>query len=55
MRLTYTPNMLRNVPGEIEGFHYFVQVYNIMDGGVNLKVRGLTGTWGGCRHRNAKI
>ena len=24
-------------------------------GGVNLKVRGLTGTWGGCRHRNAKI
>ena len=30
MRLTYTPNMLRNVPGEIEGFHYFVQVYNIL-------------------------
>ena len=26
-----------------------------IDGGVNLKVRGLTGTWGGCRHRNAKI
>ena len=27
----------------------------IIDGGVNLKVRRLTGTWGGCRHRNAKI
>ena len=30
------------------------QIYCI-DGGVNLKVRGLTGTWGECRHRNAKI
>ena len=29
--------------------------YRFIGGGVNLKVRGLTGTWGGCRHRNAKI
>ena len=47
-------------------FHYF-GLYHVtcgqpfdlpcscIDGGVNLKVRGLTGTWKGCRHRNAKI
>ena len=47
-------------------FHYF-GLYHVtcgqpfhlpcscIDGGVNLKVRGLTATWGGCRHRNAKI
>ena len=28
---------------------------HIIDGGVNLKVWALTGTWGICSHRNAKI